>query len=58
VVVKKRKESPNSFLSLARELYKDGNVDGSFEVINEGLLKYPEDITLKRMFQKMIAIHK
>lgn len=58
MVQKKREESAESFLTLARELYKDGNIDGSFEVINEGLLKYPEDTTLKKMFRKMVTRHK
>lgn len=52
------KESPENFLQLAKELYKDGNVDGSFEVINEGLLRYPEDETLKKMFRKMVTLQK
>lgn len=55
---RKRKETPESFLVLAKELYKDGNVDGSFEVINEGLLMYPEDETLKKMFRRMVTLHK
>lgn len=52
------KESPENFLQLAKELYKDGNIDGSFEVINEGLLRYPEDETLKKMFKRMVTLQK